>query len=254
MNKAVFIFTLWLKITQVDKSDIIVLAFIVLGCISVGLAKLDYMPVLDIFRNPAFMLVVGYSFAKDSSLNLNSLSDGEYFALLFTRPIKRSSYILTKAVVTALGIAALVSGGLLICLLSQIVTGAEKIVFLDKFELLSVFANCWSFGCLMVFLRALPPKISNIAFVMFVYGCAGGSALNFGAKLNFDLLPSTIYLWGTLCDIVQQFFYPALDVEVALNSITFDPLPVVSYVSNCLIYLLAATLLVNRREFSYVQT
>jgi hypothetical protein len=257
VNKAVLWFTLLLKLSQINKVDIGFYIVAFLGFVGLGLIHFDLNFVLELITNPATLLIFGYSFARDSSLNGSNRNEGEYFALLFCRPITRSSYVLTKALVTAIGIFCISCSFLLLMLIAQILTRSQPVVFIDFLSMLSLIASCWSFGCLMIMLRALPEKISNIALALFLYACAGGALINYGAKLSDGGLQmidsSVITSWEVLCDTIQQFFYPALDVEALVNASSFSLAPVVCYVSNCLLYLLAATVLVNRREYSYAE-
>ncbi len=257
MNRAVLRFTLLLKLSQISKFEWALCTLLFLGFIAAAAAKSDFAPILEVFTNPATLLVTGYTFARDSALNQESRSDGEYFALLFSRPVTRPSYVLTKSVVTAVGILVTVGTILVLMLVAQLLMGCSEIIFLDAHKALSLVASAWSFGCLMVFLRALPSKISNIAFVIFIYACAGGALLSYGVKLNDDIPisnPATIITWEIMCDTLQQFFYPAIDTEAIANATTFSFVPLVSYTSNCLLYLLGATVLLNRREFSYAES
>lgn len=258
MNKAVFIFTLWLKLSQISKFDYVVFITTFLGLLAAAFNKIDFNEVLGACTNPATLLILGYGFARDSALNTISQSDGEYFALLFSRPITRSSYVITKAIVTAIGILILDGCLILQMIVAQLLAGCQPLVFPDLYRALSLVASAFGFGCLMVFMRALPPKISNITFALFVYVCAGSSLplLDCGVKINeanFLLNSTVINIWEVLCNTTQQFFYPALEIDVLINTAPFSLVPVVAYVSNCLIYLLGATVLLNRREFSYAE-
>jgi hypothetical protein len=252
MNRAVFIFTFILKFSTISKLDLAFITFAFLGFIGAAIAKTDLTNIAEMFTSPPFLLGFGFGFSQDIAINLNSLRDGEYFALLFTRPITRVSYVLTKAVVVSLGIQALSWLMLGLLLVAQVLVRSEHIIFINGWQALSLLTNSFGFGCLIVLLRTLPAKIGVRAFFLVLSVALVQSTMDFTMKFD-STSASMLYAWEGLFTFFQNFLYPVLDFDAIVSTNTFSWVPFVDYVSNCLLYLVVAAFILNRREFSYAQ-
>jgi hypothetical protein len=251
MNKALFKYSLLLRLSQFGKLEFTICLLLFVSFLASIDMKMDIKPQLEGICQPVIILYTGWTFAQDSSLNQNSLNNGEYFSLLFTRPISRFSYVITKALVIAMGSLSMISTFLGLFLLAQLVLMVPQISFIDGWQIATLLANAWSFGCLLILLRVLPTKIGTLLFLV----CLCGS---FGTMLSFTLLPkeemnTAMQFWETLSLIFRQLFYPAIDCQTIFEREPFSYVPLVTYVSNCLLYLLGATVIINRREFTYAQ-
>jgi hypothetical protein len=258
MNKAVFIFTCLLKLSTISAVDIAMLAFAFLGFICLAFAKHDLTPIFDVLRSPPILMAFAYRFAQDIAINQDSIREGEYFALLFTRPITRISYVFTKAVVIALGVQTLSFLMMLLLALAEFIAQSKPFVFIGFWEAVSLWANCFGIGCLVMLLMTLPLKWSyRLFFVVFgIY--AFQSTLDFSVKLDIDLANNLEHIgvpalqaWQGLFSFVENFLYPVLNLDAIMTSTVFTWTPLINYVSDCLLYLTAATYILNKREFSY---
>jgi hypothetical protein len=251
MNRAVFFFTFLLKLSTLSKLDIALLVLAFLGLLGAAYSGKEMGGFIDSFTSPPFLLFFGFSFSQDVALNANSLRDGEYFALLFTRPITRSSYVLTKALVVACGMMSI--SLIFACLvgLVQLVANTPTVEFIDGWKFLSLVANCFGFGCVVVLLRTLPTKVGFRCMFVFLSVCMVNSSIDFSVKMDQDA--TVVYAWEYIVTFLQNFLYPVLDFEAIVHSTRFSWAPFVNYVSNCLIYLTVATYILNAREFSYAE-
>ncbi len=252
MNKAILKYSLLLKLSQIGWFEVILLMLLFLGGLGAGMSKSGAQEMFDVFTHPAFLLILGWRFSRDIALNQHSLKDGEYFSLLFTRPITRVSYVFTKALVTSLGCLIMVFALLTIIFLGQLLGGAPHPKFPDGWQCLSLVANSWSFSCLIMMLRVMPPKIGEWALLLCLMGAAG-TAFSFGVKVDTPSQQALLQSWEVASAIYHQLFFPAFDAQVVFERAPFSVVPIIAYVSNCLLYLLGATLIINRREFSYAQ-
>jgi hypothetical protein len=251
MNRAVFIFTFLLKLSTVSKLDIAIVVLTFIGLLGAAYSGKEPTAIIEGFTSPPFLLFFGYSFSQDVALNSNSLRDGEYFALLFTRPLTRSSYVLTKALVVTCGTLAISSLFLGMVGLSELVMHAKNIVLIDGWRFVSLVANCFGFGCVVVLLRTLPAKIGFRCLFIFLSICMLNSSTDFSVKMDQDA--SIVYAWEYFATFLQNFLYPVIDFDALVHSTRFTWQPIIDYASNCLIYLMIAIYILNKREFSYAE-
>lgn len=252
MNKAILKYSLLLKLSQFGAFEITLLSLAFISFIGSSIyMKTEIKSLVDSLTHPAILLITGWKFAQDSAFNQNSLNDGEYFSLLFTRPITRFSYVLTKAFVTAMGSLSMTVSFLLLLLLAQVLTGNHPLIFVDGWQLSSLLANAWSFGCLLMFLRVLPPKLGTLLFLFCFYG-AVGTVFSIGFKTE-STMGVAMRGWETASIVFHQLFYPCIDFQTVFERSPFSFVPIVTYVSNFLLYLLGATIVINKREFTYAQ-
>jgi hypothetical protein len=95
INPAVVVYTFLLQIRKLGKSDIVlhVLLFLYAVCCAiVGPEGVNML--IGLIFSPMVSVTVAYRFTSD-----NMKFGNEYYALLFTRPIKRFDYLMTKAFV-----------------------------------------------------------------------------------------------------------------------------------------------------------
>jgi hypothetical protein len=252
MSKAIFLFTFLMKASKFGKWEIGFTIVLFLSFWGMALSRSDMHIALDGFLSTPMLIFYAYVFTQDSAFNRHSLDDGEYFALLFTRPLTRASYILTKAVVAACGIIYFVIYLLILFFLGQLLGGAKTFVFPDAWQALNLLVNAFGFGCLVVMIRALPTRVGGWVLIVFWYASAVGTVADRGTKIT-SLDPSATYAWESCCFLCKQILSPAIDLEAVFMNASFSWTPVVSFLSNCFIYLLIATIIICRREFSYAQ-
>lgn len=252
MNKAILKYSLLLKLSQIGWFEIVLMFLMFMGGLGAGMSQSGAQQLYDVFTHPALLLILGWRFSRDIALNQHSSKDGEYFSLLFTRPITRVSYVVTKALVTCLGAMTTVFALLSVIFLGQLISGAPHPLFPDGWQCLSLVANAWSFSCLIMMLRVMPPKIGEWMLLFCLMGAAG-TAFSFGIKVDNAGQQAILQGWDAVSTIYHQLFFPAFDAQVIFERTPFSVVPIVSYVSNCLLYLLGASVIINHREFSYAQ-
>jgi len=250
VNPAIFLFTFLGEIRRFNKSDILFHVLLALGLVAICKAPHPatvIAGVLDLLTNPAILVLISWRFCADMGTK-----SGEYHALLFTRPLTRSSYIFTRAVVAWLGILVFVGKALLVILFAQLAFGIHPLTFISGWDALNIIANSFSFGCLGVLVYKLSTKWSSVLY-MLMFSSYFGSTVSSGAMKLTGAMQSASVPAETMATAMKQAFYPAIDFEAAFHASQFSFVPFLAYASNILIYLTAATILLSRREFSYAE-
>src|SRR5262249_4159598 len=93
-------------------------------------------------------MVIGFMIVSDTVANHKNLSDGEYLSLLFTRPISRANYIITKWLAGTTGVALCVYFAYAVFLFGTTLTGANKAP--ELLEIVNILLNCMSAVALVV--------------------------------------------------------------------------------------------------------
>jgi hypothetical protein len=250
VNPAIFLFTFLGEIRRFSKSDIVFHVLMIIGLFA--LCKAPHpatviASVIDLITNPAILVLISWRFCADFSTK-----SGEYQALLFTRPLTRSSYIFTRALVAWVGTMVFVGKALLVILLGQLAFGIKPLTFISGWDAINIIANSFSFGCLGVLVYKLSTKWSSIFYLM-MFGTYFGSTVNSGAlKLTGAMQGASVPAEAMVAGM-KQAFYPAIDFEAVFHASQFSIVPFLAYASNILIYLTVATILLSRREFSYAE-
>jgi hypothetical protein len=254
MNKAVFVFTGLAQWSRISKIDMIAVALFFFGMVCAIHVEGNTKSVetfLDFAGSPLLLLILGYSFGRNV-LSAGARTDEEYLALLFTRPITRASYLLTKVAVVAIGIQLLLLLLAGLAILAQFANGYVKPVMPNPWLLLTWLTNSVSIACLSLLLNALPPRPSYYAFLLCIGISANGLMSLPGIKLPENYTTLSV-VWEGIWNIGLQLFNPLLDLQSSIVTTTFSMTPFVTYLSNCLLYLWLAIAVLNKREFSYAQ-
>ncbi len=256
MSPAVFLFTLIAKLSNI--SSVLGLLSLALGMpiifSSVALDGRTAGLLIGIINGPTLAMIISYMFIQDNVANTRQLNDGEYLSLLFSRPLARSQYILSKWLAGSFGVFLIMLMNIFTFNLAQILQSRTSVAPVDGWSLANLALNAFSYSALMVVIRTFPMRLGIAVFVILVYLSLLGPALNFSMSSYEATLPAAFYFFQAITfvsNILQQFVYPGIDLYDVFNCTKFSVLPLVNYVSNVLLYLLIATMLLNRREFSY---
>jgi hypothetical protein len=209
---------------------------------------------IGLVTGPTLAMSISYMFIQDNIANTRQLNDGEYLSLLFSRPLARSEYIVSKWLAASLGVFMIMLLNMLTFNAAQMAQGRNTLVTLDLWTVANVALNALSYSALMVVIRSFPMRLGMTVFIILVYASLVGPALNFSMSSYEATVPVAYFFFQTVSFIssfLQQFVYPSIDLYEVLNSTVSSILPILTYVSNILLYLFFATCLLNRREFSY---
>ena len=205
-----------------------------------------------VLTGPFMPVVVAYFLIKDSIGNTRSLTDGEYLSLLFTRPLTRTTYVLTKWITCSILVGLLVFLQLAVFQISETIYGRADATVLNSFRLWDVALNSCSITALMVLINAFPPKVGIFIFAGLLYGTVLGGMLPqmnaTGPHADSMAIYNTI---SSICGFVKTCLTPIISTNEIFNTTRFTWLPALAYVSNISLYLCGATYLLNKREFFY---
>lgn len=256
MNKAVFLYSLFAKVNTLSS------ALGLLGMSVIGPALLtDMLPdgrsmdmLIGILLGPMAIMMISFAFIQDDVASKRTLSDGEYLSLLFTRPIARSQYIVSKWLAGSLGVFCIMLIVIASFNCAQTLQSHNSLVDCDFWAIVNVALNALGYSALMVMIRVFPPGLNVTAFFVLLYGSMFGPSLNVSMSSYEETMPLIMYYFtqaiAFISNFLKEFIYPGINVYDVLNSARFSILPVAVYVSDVFLYLLCATILLNRREFS----
>lgn len=256
MSPAVFLFTLIAKFSNISSIlGLLFLAVVVpifISAIAIDGKTADAM--IALVNGPTLAMGISYTFIQDNVANTRQMNDGEYLSLLFSRPLARSQYIISKWLAGSAGVFIIMLMDILVFNLAQTLQSRSTLAPTDSWNMANLALNALSYSALMVVIRSFPMRLGVTVFIILVYASLISPALNFSMSNYEATLPVAYYFFKAvsfLANFLQQFVYPGIDIYEVFNSTKFSLLPIVVYVSNLLLYLFLATVLLNRREFSY---
>ncbi|MBK9141996.1 MAG: hypothetical protein IPM23_05830 [Candidatus Melainabacteria bacterium] len=247
VNPVVIFYTLLLQVRKFGKMDIlwhVLLLISAAGAASLG--PIGIYGILGLVTNPAVLLLVALRFTTD-----NYQAGNEYYALLFSRPIRRFDYVLTKALAGWLGTQFFAAKILLMLLMMQLLFGTSPLILPEALQILSVSVNALSASCLSLLICKLPDKLSSWALLLLTGSYLAGSTASASLKPEGLLAQVPMQQGEAFFAAIGTVFYPYLDLDSLLNATTFSLSPFLDYISNLLLYLLIAAWLLSRQEFSY---
>jgi hypothetical protein len=215
-------------------------------------ASFDFDALSNLVFGPMMINIVAFTFVSSSIGNTKSLDDGEYLGLLFSRPIFRWNYIMSKwlaGFILVVGVVA-VQVIVFIGLLNLIGRGDQLSVgFID---MANIVLNSLQATALVVMIFAFPARIGAMLFAGLLY-------IALALPLMFNAMPdSAQWFNGNLQNIinfgsgcVRSFTYSPIDLGPYFNSIQILWLPVITFISNVALYLWIAIIVLNNREFFY---
>lgn len=256
MNKAIFLFTLFIRFTQLSSLlgllfvSSILPALLSLLCIDKEAAE----PVSELFKSPLLPILIGSMFVRDGVANWRAGKDGEYLALLFTRPLLRSEYVVTKWLAGSILVFVIISTQICTFVAVQGVYGHSQMNLFEPYTFVNLALNSFSLTALVVLIACVPLRLGVWLFLLLYYVAIFGSAvaqisLKQTEKPDAFVVVCQGLLW--LMQTVSNFAFPSIDVYDVLNAQNFSWLPIIAYFTNISLYLLIATIILNKREFFY---
>lgn len=202
------------------------------------------------FYNPLVNMILAYCFVSDGLANRKFSGDSDTFSLLFTRPVTRFSYVLSKFA------AGLVGSSLVLCLGLLLAWGVGygigvKCIDIGPLAVLSIICTAASNTSLIVFMHSAPPLVAIIGFT-FLLGASGIGNTFVGTDSSNN---QYLELFKSICLFINHWFGDLLPDSINLGQLLsatcLDTLEISIFVSNIAFYLLIASLALNKREFFY---
>ena len=254
MNLAIFYATA-LRLTRPASLFLVALYGIVMPVLASYQCSMQSLG--DIFKEvllgPIVPMIIGYTLVKDEIGNTRSLNNGEYMSLLFTRPLTRTEYVLSKWVICSAFVAMLVLLEFSSFHIAELIQGRTETSLFTTFGITNVVLNSFGATAVIVLLNSFPPKIGVIVFMVVIYGSMiGGNLAEMGlarAQSSFATILFTVIT--QVCAFIRSCASPSIDTYAVFTALNFSWSPILSYLSNISMFLLIAVLILNKREFFY---
>ncbi|MBI5175779.1 MAG: hypothetical protein SFV17_05940 [Candidatus Obscuribacter sp.] len=264
INPAIFSFTLYRKFENARYLIPLVLimllpAFMVTmnhlyfgSATTVEMQKEQALSMVRFFCNPSLCFILSYLFVSEAFVNNKAVGDAETLSLLFTRPINRFSYVLTKFLAGTAGASLILIFAALLAYLTALAFGIAPIP-LDPLLLLTILLNTAGSTAFFVFLHCLPGIFAISAYFVLL-GCAGMgngfSSIPNGSESNamLDLIKNiilTIHYW------CGDFLPTSINLQTLFAAEGIDYLELGVAVTNIFIFLYLAAQSLCARELSY---
>jgi len=268
MSKAVFIYT-FLRLMRPGNFVSLFLWLIALPIYIAWMCCADYHTsfnnanfameqVAHFFTGPIIPIVTAMLVVGTTVGNTKSLHNGEYFLLTFTRPLSRFSYVFSKWCAALLAVVSITSCQILCLAISFYVLGHITHYPLGLTDVANLLLNAMAGTALIVFIQCCPIWLGvNLYMVAllcimfnpyFITGASPRIALTGTEPLWFKIL---VEIFDKVYPVVQDFLTPFIDIAPFFNSIEVWWLPIFSFLSNFVLYLWLAVLVLNSREFFY---
>lgn len=255
MNKAVFLFTMK-RFTHWEA--MLWLCGTVLSTVAILLSALmlDSRVVDELVRSflfgPLLPFLVAATMICPQVANSKRRKDGEYLSLLFTRPISRFSYVITKWLSGSLMVLCVLSVSIMLLLCTAALLGHYPKGFVDWYAVADLVLNCFAYAAVCVLFSTLPPiatylLVGPLIYLQVLLAVSLGS-LSFMNAISVD--GCSLVLMG-LVRSALSIMNVRIDTYHVLSSSAFPPAEFAAYFSNVVLYLTLAVFIMSQREFFY---
>jgi hypothetical protein len=255
MNKALLLFTMkrflnWVNVLMGG-------SLLIFGSCAVGTMLLvDSSVTNELLRTvmfgPFLPILIAYSIISPQVANSQRRKDGEYLSLIFSRPVSRCTYVMTKWLSGSLLTMAIMTMATAIALGVAAAFGHYPQHLLDGYAIADAVLNSLSYTALVVLISSFPYMWGVAVMIVVMY-----SSLLLSLTVGSLTFLSTITLSGAFQPVIgmAKAFLSTLTVGVdtyhIMNSSVFPLTDFIVYVSNIVLYLTLAVLVMSMREFFY---
>ncbi|MBX9669215.1 MAG: hypothetical protein K2X93_16440 [Candidatus Obscuribacterales bacterium] len=258
MNKAIFLFTMkrylhWVNLLVGGVAlTISVLLWGLALCVDSAVTK---ELVRSCLFGPMVAIVVSYTVISPQVANSQRRKDGEYLSLIFSRPISRWSYVVTKWLTGSVFVLAIMALQTTLSLAAAYILSVmwrghpQNIV--DGYAITDAILNAFGVTALVVFIASMPQRIAVFVFILYAYAVLFLTLLVGTASfvsLSLDHVSKTVTAFGQM---LYSIFIVGMDSYHVINASDFPVASAVIYLSNIALYLTLATLIMSYREFFY---
>lgn len=201
---------------------------------------------------PATPILVSYAIISPQVANSQRRKDGEYLSLIFSRPVSRCSYVMTKWLSGSVLTFAIMSLATSIAFGFAALLGRHPADVLDGYAVVDALLNCFSYTALIVFVSSLPHLWGVYAMVFVFYGTFILSvtigSLQFLNSFAFNEGSQVLIALGR--SIISTMTV-GMDTYHVINTSPFPVADFAIYASNIVLYLTLAVFVMSKREFFY---
>jgi hypothetical protein len=255
MNRAIFIYT----IKRYLHWSTLVTGGFLLGSWSLMIAALivsDFNFTREAARSmlfgPLVPVFIGYGVIMPQVANSQLRKDGEYLSLIFSRPVPRWSYVITKWLSGAFFILAVIAFVGLFAFGLASLFGHHQNSVIDCYAVIDVVANALGIAALVVLISTIPSPWGYVIFAGVSVCCmvlsVGTGTLTYLSSFSLAEMSKAVAISSQL---LFSMFAASIDSYHICNSSKFPVVDVIVYVSNILLYLTLSVLIMVNREFFY---
>jgi len=257
LNAALIRFNLWEKV-RAWRVGIPVMLFMGLPCYMMLITVIDSTEpelaaknVWNIFQSANIYFLLAYLFISDGLLSGRPTGEPDTLNLLFTRPITRTCYVLSKFFCGFFGSLSILLISIALTLGIGTMLGITENP-IDAHFIISIVLNCLIFSAFYVFLHAMPSLLGLIAFLFF----SGCQTIGEIMSISYSSSAPTFfkYVKGAILFFNYWFgdvFPSCVDFSLIASSYYACSELIVVYLSNLSLFLFLAILMLSIREFSY---
>lgn len=261
-NPAVFAYTLYVKFTN---PRYWVIPLLLMGLPSFALIiplsfphppltaeiqKLIAGGIHNYFLQPIVYLLFAYIFISDGPAGGRIVAEADSLSLLFTRPMTRFCYVVSRYLAAVVGTSVLLSIALVVVYLVALCYGVN-LIDISLLTVASIILTAASWCSLVIFMHSASPLIA-FSTVFILFGCAGVGNIYSQAQQSSDAF---LELLKTISLFIDEWFGDFLPSSIDLLELTtasaFDTYEFAIFVSNIAFFLLIAAFALSCREFSY---
>jgi len=205
---------------------------------------------------PLIPIMVSYLVISPQVANSQRRKDGEYLSLIFSRPIERWSYVVTKWLTGSTFVLLVMTLQVALSYGISCIVGAFFSVqpgnVLDGYAIIDGILNTLGFTALVVFISSMPQRYAAIvvllyAYIIFLLSFTVGTA-SYLDSLSIEQVSKNM---TAIAQLLFSIFCVGFDSYHVVNSSNLPVANVLIYMSNVVLYLTLATLVMSYREFFY---
>ena len=201
-------------------------------------------------QQPTVYLLFAYLFISDGLAGGKLIAESDTLALLFTRPMTRFCYVLTRYLAAVTGTSILIYSAILSAHLAGLCYGVQTID-IGPLTMASIILTAASWCAMVIFIHSAAPIVAFLTMFILL-GCGGVGAIYSQAQQSNNALLQII---KTVCLFVDDWFGDFMPTSIDLATMAaasaFDTYEFSIFVSNIAFYILIAAFALSCREFSY---
>lgn len=259
MNKAIFLFTMKRYLHWVTL--VVGCFFLLFFSATVGaMQSIDTPLTKELARTllvgPMLPLLVSYTVISPQVANSQRRKDGEYLSLIFSRPISRWSYVITKWLTGSAFVLAVMAIQIALayafsCLASVIFATHPKSA-LDAYAVTDAILNALGFTALVVFISSMPQRIAVVVMITYLYlvflMTASVGTASYLDSLSIEQVSKSVL---AMSQLLFSIFVVGFDSYHVMNATSLPIASMLIYISNIVLYLTLSTMVMSYREFFY---
>ncbi len=199
---------------------------------------------------PSVYLLLAFLFISDAIASGKLVAESDTLALLFTRPMTRFCYVLTRYLAAVIGTSFFMYCAILLAYIVALFYGVYTID-IGWLTVLSIVLSAASWCSMAIFLHSAAPVVAIITMFI-LFGCGGMGSIYSHAQ---EPTNAFLQILKTLILFLDQWFGDfmpnSIDLATMAAASAFDTYEFSIFISNIAFFILIAAFSLSCREFSY---